>query len=257
MRNKIVFITGAAGGIGLETGKAFLRAGATVILSDYDKSKVLKAVQLLESEPGTVSGIHCDVSVEEELQAAIQQVIKSYGRLDILVNNAGLQFVSPIEDLPAAKFQQLLSVMLLAPFIAIKNVFPSMKKQGWGRIINMASINGLVGFSGKAAYNSAKHGLIGLTKVAALEAAGFNITVNAVCPGYVNTELVQNQLKDIARMRNISVERVMEDVLYPLIPQRRLLEPDEVSNYILFLAGEKAAGITGQSLVIDGGYTIQ
>ena len=141
----------------------------------------------------------------------------------MLVNNAGLQHVAPIEEFPTEKFELLVRVMLVAPFVAIKHAFPVMKRQRSGRIVNVASINGLVGFAGKAGYNSAKHGLIGLTKVAALEGAAHGITVNALCPGYVDTPLVRNQLADLARTRNVPLERVLEDVIYPLVPMRRLL----------------------------------
>jgi 3-hydroxybutyrate dehydrogenase len=147
--------------------------------------------------------------------------------------------------------------MLTAPFVAIKHALPIMKKQNFGRIINMSSINGLVGFAGKAAYNSAKHGVIGLTKVAALEAAPHGITVNAICPGYVDTPLVRNQLSDLSKTRNVPLEKVLEEIIYPLVPQRRLLSVEEIANYTVFLASEGARGITGQAVVIDGGYTVQ
>lgn len=132
-----------------------------------------------------------------------------------------------------------------------------MKKQGYGRIINMASINGVIGFAGKAAYNSAKHGVIGLTKVAALEGAAHGITVNALCPGYVDTPLVKNQLKEITETKNIPVEKVMEDVIYPLVTQKRLLSVQEIADYAVFIASDKAKGVTGQAIIMDGGYTIQ
>ena len=185
------------------------------------------------------------------------QAVAAWGRIDVLVNNAGLQFVSPLEEFPAEKFELLLRVMLIAPFLATKKVFPLMKRQRYGRILNMASVNGLVGFAGKAAYNSAKHGLIGLTRVAALEGAPHGITVNALCPGYVDTPLVQNQLGDLARTRDVPLDRVLEDVIYPLVPIRRLLTPPEIAAYAVFLVGEQAGGVTGQPVVIDGGYTAQ
>src|SRR5574342_188147 len=189
--------------------------------------------------------------------AAVALVIGAHGRLDVLVNNAGLQFVSPIEEFPAEKFELLIRVMLIAPFLAIKHVIPLMKRQRSGRIINMASINGLVGFAGKAAYNSAKHGVIGLTKVAALEAAPFGITVNALCPGYVDTPLVRNQLGDLARTRKVPLEKVIEDVIFPLVPMKKLLSVADVSEYALFLASDRAGGVTGQAVVVDAGYTAQ
>ncbi len=168
-----------------------------------------------------------------------------------------MQYISPIEEFPTEKYELLIKIMLVAPFIATKHVFPVMKKQGYGRIINMASINGLVGFAGKAAYNSAKHGVIGLTKVAALEGAEHGITVNAMCPGYVDTPLVRNQMGDLAKTRNVTVEKVLEEVIYPLVPQKRLLSVQEISDYTMFLASDKASGVTGQAVVLDGGYTAQ
>lgn len=174
-----------------------------------------------------------------------------------MVNNAGLQHVAMIEDFPTAKYEFMLKVMLTAPFIAIKRAFPTMKKQGFGRVINMASINGVIGFAGKAAYNSAKHGLIGLTKVAALEAAELGITVNAICPGYVDTPLVRGQFEDLSKTRKIPLENVLEEVLYPLVPQKRLIDVQEIADYVSFLASDKAKGITGQPVILDGGYTAQ
>ena len=147
--------------------------------------------------------------------------------------------------------------MLTAPIIAIKHAFPHMKKQNYGRIINMASINGVIGFAGKAAYNSAKHGVIGLTKVAALEGAAHGITVNALCPGYVDTPLVRNQMADLAKTRNVELEKVLEEVIYPLVPQKRLLAVEEIADYAVFLSSDKAKGVTGQAVVLDGGYTAQ
>ena len=147
--------------------------------------------------------------------------------------------------------------MVTGSFIGIKNVFPIMKAQKSGRIINMASINGLIGFAGKAGYNSTKHGVIGLTKVAALEAARNGITVNALCPGYVDTPLVRGQLADLARTRNVSLESALEDILLALVPQKRLLSVSEIADYAIYLFSDKAKGVTGQAALLDGGYTIQ
>jgi 3-hydroxybutyrate dehydrogenase len=191
------------------------------------------------------------------VEDALRQVDATYGRIDVLINNAGFQHVEAIETFPTETFERMLQVMLVAPFVTTKTVFPIMKRQRWGRIINIASINGLVGFAGKAGYNSAKHGVIGLTKVAALEGAAYGITVNALCPGYVDTPLVRNQFEDLAKNRQVDVTHVLDEVLYPLIPQRRLLSPQEVAEYALFLASESARGITGQTVVMDGGYTAQ
>ena len=252
LQGKVAFITGAAQGIGLQIARDFAREGAAVAVADLNGQAAKAAAAGL----GGI-GVACDVTSEAQLVAALDQVIAAHGRIDVLVNNAGLQFVSPIEEFPAEKFELLIRVMLIAPFLAIKHVFPLMKRQRSGRIINMASINGLVGFAGKAAYNSAKHGVIGLTKVAALEAAPFGITVNALCPGYVDTPLVRNQLGDLARTRNVPLEKVIEEVIFPLVPMRKLLTVADVSEYALFLASDKAGGITGQAVVVDAGYTAQ
>lgn len=257
VENKVVFVTGAASGIGFQISVDFAKEGAKIVLTDINEEAVLKAAEQLKAQGFEAIGIKVDVTNEAELEQAVHKAVEEFGSLDVLINNAGMQFVSPIEEFPTPKFELLLKIMLVAPFVATKHVFPIMKKQGKGRIINMASINGLVGFAGKAAYNSAKHGVIGLTKVAALEGAEHGITVNAMCPGYVDTQLVRNQLKDLAETRNVSLDKVLEEVIYPLVPQKRLLSVQEISDYIMFLASDKASGVTGQAVVLDGGYTAQ
>lgn len=257
VENKVVFITGAASGIGYEIGREFAKNGAKVALSDVNEKKVKEVSEDLKQAGYDCIGLKCDVTNEEELKQALDQTIEEYGRMDVLINNAGLQHVSTMEDFPTGKFEFMIKVMLTAPFMATKHIFPLMKEQGFGRIINMASINGLIGFAGKAAYNSAKHGVIGLTKVAALEGAADGITVNAICPGYVDTPLVRGQFEDLAKNRNIPVEKVLEEVLYPLVPQKRLLKVQEIADYVMFLASDKAKGVTGQAIVLDGGYTAQ
>lgn len=257
LKDKIALITGAGSGIGLEVSKAFAKEGAKLVITDLNEEAAKMAADSLVKAGFEAAGIGFDVTNEEQLKAALSLTVKKFGKIDILVNNAGLQYVSPIEDFPTDKFELMVRIMLTAPFMAIKHVFPIMKKQGAGRIINMASINGLIGFAGKAAYNSAKHGVIGLTKVAALEGASHGITVNALCPGYVDTPLVRNQLKDLASTRKVPLESVLEEVIYPLVPQRRLLAVSEIADYAIFLASDKAKGVTGQAAVLDGGYTVQ
>ena len=254
MGDKILFITGAAKGIGLDIAKAFAATGVKVVISDLNEEQLQKAVAQIE---GDASYIVCDVTNEEQVANAIQFTVDTYGKLDILVNNAGLQHVALIEDFPTAKFQQLINVMLVAPFVTTKHALPHMRKNGFGRIINIASINGIIGFAGKSAYNSAKHGVIGLTKVTALETAADCITANAICPGYVDTALVRGQFEDLAKTRNIPVERVLEEVLYPLVPQKRLLDVSEVASLALYIASDAACGMTGQAIILDGGYTTQ
>ena len=254
MGDRVLFITGAAKGIGLDIAKAFAADGVKVVISDLDDDQLQTAVSRIEGE---ASYIVCDVTKEEQVANAIQFTIDTYGKLDILVNNAGLQHVAMIEDFPTAKFQQLINIMLVAPFVATKHALPHMRKNGFGRIINIASINGIIGFAGKSAYNSAKHGVIGLTKVIALETAADGITANAICPGYVDTTLVRGQFEDLAKTRNIPVEHVLEEVLYPLVPQKRLLDVSEVTSLALYIASDAARGMTGQAVIIDGGYTTQ
>ncbi|WP_059172607.1 3-hydroxybutyrate dehydrogenase [Bacillus sp. FJAT-27445] len=257
LEGKTAFITGSASGIGLEIARTFANEGANVIISDLNREKCDQVAETLRGEGFEAFSAPCDVTNEEAYKNALGLAGEKFGKIDILINNAGLQYVSPIEDFPTEKFELLVKVMLTAPFIGIKNVFPMMKKQGFGRIINMASINGVIGFAGKAAYNSAKHGVIGLTKVAALEGAADGITVNALCPGYVDTPLVRGQLGDLAKTRNVPLESVLEEVIYPLVPQKRLLSVTEIADYAVFLASDKGKGITGQAVILDGGYTVQ
>jgi 3-hydroxybutyrate dehydrogenase len=210
VKDKVAIITGSARGIGFEIGKIFAENGAKVVLSDLDQNTVEKAALELRSNDLEVIGLKADVTSEEDIIQLIKQAKDKYGRIDIFINNAGLQHVAPIEEFPTEKFELMIKIMLTAPFISIKNVLPIMKEQGFGRIINISSINGLIGFANKAAYNSAKHGVIGLTKVAALESASFGITVNALCPGYVDTPLVRGQLEDLAKTRQVPLESVLE-----------------------------------------------
>lgn len=253
MTERVVIITGGAQGIGYELAQKFYTAGDKVVLVDLHEEVAAAAKKLGERAIGIV----CDVTNEEKIKDMVAQVMSEFGHIDVLINNAGLQHVAMIEEFPTEKFQLLIDVMLVAPFVMTKHVLPHMKKQQSGRILNMSSINGVIGFAGKAAYNSAKHGVIGFTKVAALETAAHGITVNAICPGYADTELVRNQFDDLAKTRGISREAVLEDVLYPLIPQKRLIDLSEIADTAFFLASDSAKGMTGQAIIIDGGYTAQ
>ncbi|MBM7566190.1 3-hydroxybutyrate dehydrogenase [Paenibacillus sacheonensis] len=257
LANKVAFITGAASGIGLAIARKFADEGAIVVLADRRGEAAAAAARGLEEDGAAAEGMELDVTNETQFADAIARVLEIHGRLDVLVNNAGLQHVSPIEQFPTERFEYMLQVMVTGAFIGIKHAFPIMKRQRRGRILNMASINGVVGFAGKAAYNSAKHGLIGLTKVAALEGAEHGITVNALCPGYVDTPLVRGQLEDLARSRGVPVDNVLEEVIYPLVPQRRLLDAEEIADYAAMTASDKLRGVNGATLMIDGGYTAQ
>jgi 3-hydroxybutyrate dehydrogenase len=257
VNDKVVVITGSASGIGYEIGKTFAENGSKVVLTDLNEEGVKASAQELKDLGYEALGLKADVTSEEDIKNMIEAAHKEYGRIDVLINNAGLQHVSPIEEFPTEKFELMIKIMLTAPFVAIKHVLPIMKEQKFGRILNISSINGLIGFAGKAAYNSAKHGVIGLTKVAALESAADGVTVNSICPGYVDTPLVRGQMKDIASSRNVPVEKVLEEVIYPLVPQKRLLDVKEIADYAMFLSSDQAKSVTGQAVVIDGGYTAQ
>ena len=255
--NQVVLITGAASGIGFEIGKRFASNGAKVMLADRDEAGLTRAKAFFNEQGYTASVVLADITQEEDVQQMIEKTVNQFGRLDVLINNAGMQHVAPIEEFEVERYRLLIEIMLVGPFLAIKYALPIMKEQGFGRIINMSSINGLIGFAGKAAYNSAKHGIIGLSKVAALECAESNITVNCIAPGYIDTPLVRNQMKDLARARGVDEQKVLEDVIYPLVPQKRLITVEEVSSMAVYLSTEEARGITGQTMVIDGGYTVQ
>ncbi|MFJ1813952.1 3-hydroxybutyrate dehydrogenase [Staphylococcus saprophyticus] len=257
VKDKVTIITGAASGIGLAIAKVFLENGAKVVLADLNEDKLIQETDALKSQGYDCMPIKVNVTDEQAVKAMIGQTVEQYGRLDILFNNAGLQHVESIESFPTEKFRQMIDIMLTGSFIGTKYALPIMKQQQSGRILNMASINGVIGFAGKAAYNSAKHGIIGLTKVTALETATEGITVNAICPGYIDTPLVRNQMDDLAKERGVAVEQVLEDVLYPLIPQKRLLDIKDIADYALFLCSDSAKSVTGQAILIDGGYTVQ
>ncbi len=257
---RVALITGAASGIGLEIARTLARSSPIshkIAIVDLNGAAATSAAESLQKQGFSAIGIQCDVSQESQVQRSIAETTAQLGPIDVLINNAGMQYISPIEQFPSEKFELLIRLMLIAPFYFTKAVFPSMKQRKFGRVINVASINGLVGFAGKSAYNSAKHGVIGFTKVAALEGAAHGITVNSLCPGYVKTPLVENQLADLAKTRGVPLEKVLEEVLWPLIPQKRLIEPKEIADYAEFLASDKAKGVTGQACVLDGGYVAQ
>ncbi|MBM7836931.1 3-hydroxybutyrate dehydrogenase [Alkalihalobacillus xiaoxiensis] len=254
---QVVLITGAASGIGYQLGERYASEGAKVVLTDMNAEGVKQAEASLRERGFTAVAVAGDVTKEADVKKMINTATDQFGRLDVLINNAGMQHVAPIEEFDTERYQLLINIMLVGPFMAIKHAMPIMKQQNFGRIINMSSINGLIGFAGKAAYNSAKHGIIGLSKVAALESAENGITVNCIAPGYIDTPLVRNQMKDLARTRKVDHEKVLEDVIYPLVPQKRLITVEEIASIALYLSSVEARGITGQTMVIDGGYTVQ
>jgi 3-hydroxybutyrate dehydrogenase len=254
-RNAIV--TGSTSGIGLGIARAFCAEGMNVVLNGFgnaDEIEKLRA-ELAEEFSVEVRYSAADMSKPEAIQEMIETAVKELGPIDVFVNNAGIQHVAPIEEFPPEKWNAILSINLSAAFHAIRAVVPSMKARKSGRIINVASAHALVASPFKSAYVSAKHGIAGLTKTVALEVAEDNITVNAICPGYVLTPLVEKQIPDTAKARGISEEAVVRDVLLAAQPTKRFVTVEEVAALAVFLAGEHAGSITGAIIPIDGGWT--
>lgn len=258
-KGKVVVITGSTSGIGLGIARKFAAGGTKIVISGFadenQVSRIIEELTLLGAEK--VIYENADLAAPEAIDAMFANIIKNFQTVDILINNAGIQFVSPIEDFPAEKWEAILRINLLSSFYTIKNVVPYMKKNNWGRIINIASTHALVASPYKSAYVAAKHGLLGLTKSVALETARNNITVNAICPGYVKTPLVENQIKDNAKARNISEEEVIEKVILGAQATKKFVEIEEIAALAYFLCSPEAASITGAPLPIDGGWTTQ
>lgn len=247
--NRVVLVTGAGSGVGRAIAEAFAREGAHVIVHDLRA----EAREVAEQIKG--SFLQADLSDPQAVRSLAQEALALHGRVDILVNNAGFQHIAPVDKFPEETWAAMLQVMLTAPFQLIKYLLPAMREQQWGRIINIASIHGMVASPFKSAYISAKHGLLGLTKTVALETAAYNVTVNAICPAYVRTPLVERQIADQARTRGIDPDEVIEKVMLEPAAIKRLIEPSEVAAFALFLASEQASVITGAAHTMDLGWT--
>jgi 3-hydroxybutyrate dehydrogenase len=205
----------------------------------------------------TVLYSSADMAKSLEVAAMVDQVSRRFGSVDVLVNNAGIQHVAPVEEFPAEKWDQILAINLSSAFHAIRTALPGMRSRNWGRIINIASAHGLVASPFKSAYVAAKHGLVGLTRTVALETAGKGITCNAICPGYALTPLVEKQIEDQSRERNISREEAIDKVILDRQPSKEFVKVEEIAALAVFLAGDAAASITGAAYSIDGGWTAQ
>jgi 3-hydroxybutyrate dehydrogenase len=250
-------VTGSTSGIGLGIARALAEAGADVMLNGLGDPREVEALRasLAEAHRTRVRYHDADMSRPEAIAAMVACAAAAFGKIDILVNNAGIQFVAPLENFPAAKWDQILAINLSAAFHASRLVFAGMKSRGWGRIVNIASAHGLIASPFKAAYVAAKHGMVGLTKVTALEGAENGVTCNAICPGYVWTPLVEKQIDDQARSHGIPRAQVIHDVLLAQQPSKRFATVEELGALAVFLCGEGAASITGSALPVDGGWT--
>jgi 3-hydroxybutyrate dehydrogenase len=257
LTGRSALVTGSTSGIGLGIASALAHAGANVTLNGLGDPQEIERMRAdLAAQCGVaVRHSGADMSRGEEVVRMVGEAEAAFGALDILVNNAGVQFVAPIEEFPPAKWEAILAVNLSHAYYAIHAALPGMRARGFGRIINLASAHGLVASPYKAAYVAAKHGMVGLTKVVALEAAEENITCNAICPGFVRTPLVEGQIDEQAKAHGLPRERVINEVILASQPSRRFVEVEELAALAVFLCSDAGRSITGAALSVDGGWT--
>jgi 3-hydroxybutyrate dehydrogenase len=258
LRGKTALVTGSTSGIGLGIAEALAKRGANIVLNGFgERAEIERLRAQLGRHDVKVAYDGADMSKPEAIEAMMRTALREFGALDVLVNNAGIQHVSPVEEFPPAKWDAIIAINLSAAFHTTRLAIPEMRKRGWGRIVNIASAHALVASPYKSAYVAAKHGIAGFTKTVALEVAESGITVNAICPGYVWTPLVQKQIPDTAKARGLTEEQVKRDVLLAAQPTRKFVAVEEVGELAAFLASDAAASITGSMLPIDGGWTAQ
>ena len=256
-QNRVAVITGSTSGIGLGIARALAKAGHAIVINGLGDAAAIEAARAeFAKEFGVeVTYSNADMTKPEAIEQLVKQTEADHGSLDVLINNAGIQFVSPVEDFPIEKWNQILAIDLTSSFHTIRHALPGMKTRKFGRIVQIASAHALVASPFKSAYVAAKHGIAGLTKTIALEAAEFGVTVNAVCPGYVLTPMVEKQIPDTAKARGITEQAVIRDVLLAAQPTKRFVTVEEVAALVVFLCGDQAGSITGTMIPIDGGWT--
>ena len=257
LKSKSAVVTGSTSGIGLAIARALAQEGANVLINGFgDPAAIEKERAGIEAEFG-VKAVYsgADMTKPEQIAEMIALAETTSGAVDVLVNNAGIQFVSPVEDFPTEKWDQIIAINLSSAFHAIHAAVPGMKSRGWGRIISTASAHSLVGSPYKSAYVAAKHGIAGLTKAVALEVATNGITVNCISPGYVWTPLVESQIPDTMKARNMTKEQVINDVLLAAQPTKQFVTPEEVAAVVIFLCSDAAKQMTGANISVDGGWT--
>jgi 3-hydroxybutyrate dehydrogenase len=257
LNGKTALITGSTSGIGLGIARALAGAGANIVLNGLGDAAEIEKIRLgLEADHGVRAVYHnADMTKPEQIRDMCEKAAGVFSAVDILVNNAGIQFVSPIDQFPEDKWDAIIAINLTSAFHTIKACLPGMRAKGWGRIINVASAHGLVASPFKSAYIAAKHGIVGMTKTVALETATDNITCNAICPGYVNTPLVQNQIRDQAKAHNIPESEVIDKIIMQPQPTKKFVEIDQLGALAVFLCSDVAQNITGTALPVDGGWT--
>ena len=259
LKGKTALVTGSTSGIGLAIARAFAKEGANLVINGFgDKTEIEKERSGIESEFGVKARYSAaDMSKHSDIAEMVAQAEKDFGSLDVLVNNAGIQYVANVEDFPVERWDAIIAINLSSSFHSIRAALPGMKKRKWGRIINIASAHGLVASGQKAAYVAAKHGLVGLTKVVAIETANAGITCNAICPGWVLTPLVQKQVDARAKEAGMSVEQAKVELLSEKQPMHEFSKPENIGALAVFLASDAAASITGSAYSIDGGWVAQ
>jgi 3-hydroxybutyrate dehydrogenase len=257
LNGKTAIVTGSTSGIGLGIAEALARAGANVVLNGFGDTMEIERTRadLAHRTKAMIVYSPADMSKPRAIEQMVRQAADAFGAVDIMVNNAGIQHVAPIDEFPEEKWDTILAVNLSSAFHATKLVLPAMRRKGWGRVINVASAHALVASPYKAAYVAAKHGVLGLTKVTALETAEDGITCNAICPGYVRTPLVEQQIDDQAKAHGIDREKVISDVLLKNQPNKRFVEVAELAALALFLCSDNGGSVTGAALPMDGGWT--